>query len=337
MLKVQVKGNALIFGVSFSVTFERTLRIPDDDKTYPLPPSLGAFPILQVEDYAKTVPEEWVKHGGVFIPMYQREAMWIRFGARHWKPNAVKVAVGKVNAVSGKPWDQKLSNGKEDYLVCPPQPWLDGINAGDGFIKQFVAMPLGMGYTVEGQVTGKEDVGGVQVIVYEPKEGKFPDKPPQPDGEVYRMAAGVAPAAAWRSIELGGAGKEMGLGAGGKMKQKIYSDPHGIDTWDADNYGRVFVHIVNSMMFREITGKEPPTTPVSAQTYAQNHLPWFDLYDDKMSDIEASDELKGVKSIKEMDKEKGFKPQQDDSSVDLSDSPTIKYKVDKDDVGDGDW
>jgi hypothetical protein len=44
-----------------------------------------------------------------------------------------------------------------------------------------------------------------------------------------------------------------------------------------------------------------------------------------------------VKSIKEMDAEKGFTAQQDDSSVDLTDSPTIKYKVDKDDVNDGDW
>lgn len=91
------------------------------------------------------------------------------------------------------------------------------------------------------------------------------------------------------------------------------------------------------MAYRDITGKEPPTTPVSAKTYAQYKLPWFDLYDDKMGDIDAASELKDVKSIKEMDKEKGFKPQQDDWSVDLSDSPTIKYKVDKDDVSDGDW
>ena len=28
-------------------------------------------------------------------------------------------------------------------LVVPDQPWLDGINAGNGFIRQVVAMPLG--------------------------------------------------------------------------------------------------------------------------------------------------------------------------------------------------
>jgi hypothetical protein len=30
------------------VSFERTLKIPDDDKIYPLPPSLGKFPIRKV-------------------------------------------------------------------------------------------------------------------------------------------------------------------------------------------------------------------------------------------------------------------------------------------------
>jgi len=41
----------------------------------------------------------------------------------------------------------------------------------------------------------------------------------------------------------------MGLGAGGSMKQKIYPDPYGIETWDQDNYGRIFIHIINSSEF----------------------------------------------------------------------------------------
>ena len=43
MLKVTVKQDALQFGDGFSLTFQRTLRIPDDGKSYPLPPGLGAF------------------------------------------------------------------------------------------------------------------------------------------------------------------------------------------------------------------------------------------------------------------------------------------------------
>jgi len=160
MLEVKVKHDNISFGDGLALNFQRTLRIPDDGKTYALPPGLGSFPICQVKDNQKRVPEDWLEHGGVFIPMYQREALWISFQDRYWKPNAVKVAVGKVNAVSTKPWEQKLLPGENDYLVCPPQPWLDGINAGEGYIRQFVAMPLGMGYTVEAQVTGEEKFGG---------------------------------------------------------------------------------------------------------------------------------------------------------------------------------
>ncbi len=337
MLKVAVKNDVLSFDEGFTLTFQRTLRIPDDDKTYPLPPGLGKFPVRQVDDYKSKVPPEWVKHGGVFIPMYQREALWIRFSARHWKPNAVKIAIGKVNAVSGNTWNQALQTDEDDYLVCPPQPWLDGINAGEGFIKQFVAMPLGMGYTVEAQVTGEEKFGGIQIMVYEPKPGKFPDEPPPR----VKARKGVVFGAEMAMMSLSAdaaRGAEMGMGAGGKMKQKIYPDPHGIDTWDADNFGRVYVHIVNSMMYREITGEEPPSTPVTAKTYTQHGLPWFDLYDEKKSDIAAPDALKDVKSVKEMDEEKGFAPQQDDSSVDVPDEKIVKYKMDDpDDVRDGEW
>lgn len=332
MLEVKVKHDNISFGDGLALNFQRTLRIPDDGKTYPLPPGLGSFPICQVKDYQKRVPKDWLEHGGVFIPMYQREALWISFQVRYWKPNAVKVAVGKVNVVSAKPWEQKLLPGENDYLVCPPQPWLDGINAGEGYIRQFVAMPLGMGYTVEAQVTGEEKFGGIQVIVYESKPGKFPDQPPP--REVSYATLGIkemAPTPAARSAK-------MGLAAGGKMKQKIYPDPHGIDTWDQENYGRVFVHIVNSLMYREITGMEPPLTPVSAKTYAQYSLPWFDLYDEKMGAITTPEGFEQIKTVKEIDKGKGFTPQQDDESIEISEDNIIKYKIGSDEpVDDGDW
>ena len=56
MLEVIVKGNAIYIGKDLSVTFQRTLPIPDDDQTYPLPPELGEFPICKVDDYANKVP-----------------------------------------------------------------------------------------------------------------------------------------------------------------------------------------------------------------------------------------------------------------------------------------
>mgnify|MGYP005845880795 CR=1 FL=1 len=333
MLPITTTPTTLKIGDRFSVTFQRTLRIPDDGKTYPLPPGLGAFPICKVDDYLDRVPESWRSHGGVFIPMYQREALWLSFNAANWKPNAVKIAIGKVNAITGKPWQESLRAKPQDYIVCPNQPWLDGINSGEGYIRQFVAMPLGMGYTVEGQVTGKEEFGGIQMMVFEPKPGRFPDEPPveiRRDRAMCYMAP-PAPAAAKSA--------EMGLGAGGKMKQSIYPDGYGIDTWDQENFGRVYIHIVNSMMYREITGQEPPPTPITAKMYSDRGFPWFDLYDEHLGDLAQSEILAQVKSIKEMDQEKGFAPQQDDSSITIpaDQIKNLKPKTDPNEVRDGDW
>jgi hypothetical protein len=332
MLDVKVRDNLIKIGPFFSVSFQRTLRIPDDGKTYPLPPGLGKFPICKVDDYADKVPSSWNKHGGVFIPMYQREALWLNFEGFSWHPNAAKVAIGKINAVTGKPWDQKLDGAKQDYLVCPDQPWLDGINSGKGYIRQFVAMPLGMGYTVEGQVSGEEKFGGIQLIVFEANLGKFSDKPPAAnydDSDDYICDEGIL-------LD----GSEMGLGAGGKMKQNIYPDKYGVKTWDETNFGRVYIHIINSMMYQEITGQKAPTTPISAKTYTQYGFPWFDLYDEHKADVPQSNIFsKIVKSIKEIDKEKGFDPQQDDSTVEIEKPQVkkLKLKSDPDAVTDGDW
>ena len=37
------------------ISFQRTLRVPDDGKDYPLPPGLGRFPIKHVDDHAENV------------------------------------------------------------------------------------------------------------------------------------------------------------------------------------------------------------------------------------------------------------------------------------------
>lgn len=126
MLKVTVEGNRVRLGERFSVSFQRTLRIPEDGKTYPLPPGLGAFPIHCVSDYPGC-PSTW-RLDGLFIPMYQREALWLGFDGADWKPNAVKIAVGKINAISAGEWNDLLQRDPQDYIICPNQPWLDGID-----------------------------------------------------------------------------------------------------------------------------------------------------------------------------------------------------------------
>ena len=118
-LAVSTYGGRLEVG-PLEITFQRTLRIPDDGNTYPLPPGLGQFPIRKVEDYADRVPQEWREKGGVFIPMYQREALWMSFHSPQLV--AVKVGVGKIDALSGRRWNEGLTKRPQNYLVCPDQP-----------------------------------------------------------------------------------------------------------------------------------------------------------------------------------------------------------------------
>jgi hypothetical protein len=59
---------------------------------------------------------------------------------------------GGINAVSGLPDADESLGEPQNYLVCPDQPWLDGCNIGDGVIRQFVAMPLGQGYSMHAPI-----------------------------------------------------------------------------------------------------------------------------------------------------------------------------------------
>jgi hypothetical protein len=283
MLDVAIGTDAIRVGARFSVSFQRTLRIPDDGRTYPLPPGLGVFPLFKVDDYRDRVPPLWREQGGAFIAMYQREALWLGFDGAAWKPNAVQIAVGRINALSGEAHQEGLRADPQNYIVTPDQPWLDGIKSGHGSVRQFVAMPLGLGYTVEAALHGAEEFGGIQITVFEPRVGRFPEQPPREAATgPQRLAAPKLPHSAAQT---------MGLGAGGVMKQKVYSDSYGIDTWDLANYGRVDVHIVNSEQFSNITGTEPPPPPVDAQTYTAHGLPWFDLYDEARADLPGSERL----------------------------------------------
>jgi hypothetical protein len=294
-----------------TIDFQRTLRIPDDDKVYPLPAGLGNFPLRHVDDFASRVPATWLAHGGVMLPLYQSEALWIHFGGRY--PMAIKIAAGKVNAVTGKSWSNSLHRGPQDYLVTPEQPWLDGYCVEKGIIRQFVAMPLGSGYSAEEQITGKAEHGGLQVLVYPMKREVYEKK-------VARRArvtgAGLFLGKATLSFMVAESAS-MGLAPGGRMRQEIYDDPFELADWDATHSARCFVHLANSLVWRGITGQAPPTTPPTADEYRRQGIPWFDYYSDGSSAVPGSTVLEKLKSVAQLGKKKGDAPLPDNASIDV--------------------
>ncbi|MEV0174250.1 hypothetical protein AB0I00_24410 [Streptomyces sp. NPDC050803] len=305
---VRIDGNTLRLPGGVAVRFVRTLRLPESG-THPLPPGLGEFPVRRVADFPDTVPEAWRARGGVLLPMYLREAMWLSF-AGSAEPAALQVGVGKVCAVSGRPWSDRLTRDPQNYVVLPRQPWLDGINSGKGTVRQFVAVPLGLGATVEGQVTGEEVWGGVQLqsfpLTDEARERWREEQRRLAErqrsvtatgsyGAIMPMSA-PAPAAA----APGGRPRSapaMGLGVGGSMRQEVYRDDRPATDWADTPAGRVFVHLVTPPEWRRITGEEPPPSPVNRAAYTRAGLPWYDYYDDEAQDLAPTDALEGVKPV----------------------------------------
>jgi hypothetical protein len=342
---LELRRNVMVFEfpevhpeAKLEIEFQRTFRIPDDDKTYPLPPGFGTFPVKLVDDCKDRVPADWVEHGGVMLPMYQAEAMWLNFkpGGVSFRqgmgryPFAIRVAAGKVNAVSGEEWTKKLKKG--DYMVAPPQPWLDGFCVEKGKIRQFVAMPLGWGLTVEQQVTGKEEFGGVQIEVYPMKgdefEKRFPRmRPTSSRKSLLRSSGACGQSLGGPQYEVKTSGMatmdfcadridedhyvpvraDMGLGAGGQMKQQIHEDPYGKKVWvKKDMSSRVYVHLANSFAWEAITKHKPPPTPCTAERYAERGMPWFDHYIEGMPIAEGGKNLKAIKSVLALGFQKGL-------------------------------
>ena len=347
----------LIVGNLTRITFNRTLRVPEDGKTYPLPAGLGRFPIHRATDFSARVPASWLTEGSYFIPLHQKEALYLEFGGPEWHPSIAKVCVGKVNAISGGIYSENILGHKQDYVQIPQQRWLDGINAGDGVVRQFVAMPLGSGYSVEAQVTDEETLGGFQLLVIQPKEGRFPMHSPMLKGifekvrrtqreAEYKINSSIAAALILTREEKrlyfsllnieepelmyqpadgheedfpgGDEDVSMAIAAGGSIKQDIFSDTYGPETWDANKSRLVRIHMVNSIAYEKITGEPPPPSPISKEDYQYHGIPWYSNYNETSPKLKAASAFRRILGVSAIDQKRGLDDANSGVSMNIS-------------------
>ncbi len=317
---ITLENNRLIFrfpevheAACCEIRFQRTLRIPDDGGEYPLPPGLGPFPLRHLDDYARRIPENWLARGGVIMPMHQAEALWLGFGGGGWDayPCAARIATGKICAITGASWSEGLSHAPQNYVVLPAQPWLDGYCVEKGVIRQFVAMPLGAGYSVEEQISGTAEHGGLQIAVYPMKAERYEALMRPKRGQTL----GTGPIMFGMGLAVGAAG--MGMAPGGRMRQEIYDDPFGPDAWDLNHSSRCFVTVASSLSWASLTGERPPTKPPTAERYTKAGLPWFDYYGGDAKALDGSEKLKQVLSVAELGEKTGATPLPENRSVDV--------------------
>ncbi|MGY4197835.1 trypsin-like peptidase domain-containing protein [Bradyrhizobium sp. USDA 4520] len=114
MYPVRLVEDALHFGDFVRVSFHRTLRVPETDRDHPLPPTFGRFSLEFPNENSR--PE-------FAIPIRRREALWIAFEGPDWRPSAVKIGIGTVNAMDGRLWEaglrsnpQRRQSGREHHL-----------------------------------------------------------------------------------------------------------------------------------------------------------------------------------------------------------------------------
>jgi hypothetical protein len=294
-----------LISVEFSLTFQRTLRVPDDGRAYPLPAGLGRLPVRSARALKSTaIPQAWRDSPTGIIPLHPAEAAWISFSGSH--PFAVQIAAGGICAASGLPHVAALCREPQNYLSTPTQPWLDGFRVDAHTVRQFVAMPLGHGYTVEGQLTGQETRGAVQIRVVPltvdalwtqhilprcSERWKTLTRPVCAEDDILLSRGGFCSIEASCSVC-----EEAGFGAGGRIRQEIYADPLPREAWDEPGALACEHHLILADRWMEFTGEPMPTPPPTPRDYAEAGLPWFD-YTSPAQPITTPAPLAGVSSV----------------------------------------
>jgi len=294
-LSWEVSGDALVIG-GVHIGFQRTIRVSEDDLNA-LPPGFGRFPLRTVDPDDARLPKHIRQRGGVMLPIYPHEAMWLAFSAA--SPSALQVGAGGRCAVTGGELADDLTRDPQNYVVLPTQPWLDGFKTADGEVRQFVAVTLGSGLTVEKQLTGVESVGGLQLQV------RFLT----PEAQARHQAS----RSSWDNLDMmmceldavvplmcASTTEPMGLGAGGRIDQEIYEDEFEAGDWEAAPLDKVWVHLVAAQDWQRYTGEPAPQSPISAADYVEAGLPWFDYVNPSGVDVAVTPEMEAIKSVGEL-------------------------------------
>lgn len=293
------------------ITFEKAFRATRTGQEVSKLSTREKFPLKHIDDYAANIPDALLKRGGVILPMRHSEALAIHFmphkakapngspyengDGRSWYPFIVMVGCGLVNAVSGGNVKDKLSSDPQNYLFIDEPTTLYGMNDKSGTTRQFIAAPLGKGITVEEQLTGSAEYGGIQLIIYPLKKKTFEEYyAPVNQKSVFKQvesykasivqdkldsnaciprmsyAAGSVPCCDYDMSDGNFELREipdrdtklredpsMGISYGERICSTFNEDFYAQEDWDRKHCSRCFAHLLNSEAWEAITGEKP--------------------------------------------------------------------------------
>lgn len=285
--------NGVLSTAGLQIEFHRTLRVGDEGANA-LPPGLGRFDIRSVRRFNERIPEAVRAKGGVLLPMYVREAMWMSFEAD--EPYAVQIGTGGVCVLTGNDLESCLRREPQNYIVTTLQPWIDGYKTATGEVRQFVGVPSGWGLSVEDQIAPGRSVGGMQIQVWRLTDEALARWNEQQQ-ETFDELSGVCFSPPLDELSVD---PRMEFGAGGRIVQEIYADEFAPSDWQPTPMARVWIHPVSIAGWCEWTGELAPATPVDTDLYARAGLPWFDWFDDEHEALAETEVFARLKSYAEL-------------------------------------
>jgi hypothetical protein len=229
-------GQVTISGLPIS--FQRVRR--DISQTA----SLGISLIHRVRDHTRKIPKEWKQSDAIFLPIPDEEAVWIAFDPGKTKPKAVQIKFGAINAVSGRNWKEKLEDLPQNYVVCPPQLWMEGTYSEGRLVERLhhLSKPFEL----------------MEIVIYQLKPNRVPKKvqPTSRSHSYIDVQQGFIDTSEKRVIRRG-----------------IAHDPFGLEAWNTKTPSTLAVYLTSASLYYQITGSNPPTTPADADIYTGFRLP----------------------------------------------------------------
>lgn len=117
----------------------------------------------------------------------------------------------------------------------------------------------------------------------------------------------------------------MGIAAGGRIKQQIFMDTYGVESWDFNQRRMLKIHMVNSIAYKLITGKNPPPSPITVAEYQESGVPWFSHYDENTPTIQGAGAFNNIIGVGIIDKRRGISDAHAFSGIQIS--PDIIRRV----------
>lgn len=228
----------------------------------PVPLGVGPMRIEPVDRHADMLPEPMLRRGGVLLPMWQSEALSIRFACYAGSmPFAVTLEAGGVNLVSGAPARAGLHRDPQDYCAFPTLRGIDWVRTGPDTVRQPVPSPIDADLSAEDQLDRSAASGGIRISVTPPTREAFVAWEKNPRHELLY------------DDEL------ANIGAKGRSFSvcEMEADGRPLDDYDWARTLSTWVTMLDAVAWFHVAKRLPRRLPPMELTY-EYRQPWFDHY-----------------------------------------------------------